>query len=87
MHVVLTLLFSTYHFRGVHNLYKAKLAKLSIGEQGKVGLFFFFRFSIFVFRFSLFGFVILFSLLIFAFHFSFFVFRFLTFKIGLSIVF
>ena len=97
-HVILTMLSSTYHFWGVHNVYQAKSAKLNIGEQSKVGLFFFFRFlffiylfSLFVFRFSLFDFVIRFSLLVFhllyplfVFLFSFFIF--LTFKIGPSIV-
>ena len=66
------MLSSMYHFWGVHNLYQAKLAKLNIGEQGKVGLFIFFRFSLFVFCLSLF--VICFSLFIF--RFSFFVIRF-----------
>ena len=64
-HVILTMLSSTYHFLGVHNLYQAISDKLNIGEQSKVGLFFFFLFSLFVFhlslfvfRFSLFDFVI-----------------------------
>ena len=99
-HVILTMLSSTYHFWGVHNLYQAKSAKLNIGEQSKVGLFFFFRFSLFVFhlsfslfvfRFSLFDFVIRFSLLVFHLSYSLFVFlfifHFLTFKIRPSIVF
>ena len=51
--VILTMLSSMYHFWGVHNLYQANLAKLNIGEQGKVGMFFSFRFSFFIFRFSL----------------------------------
>ena len=54
--VILTMLSSTYHFWGVHNLYQANLAKLNLGEQGKVGMFFFFRFSLFAFRFSFFVF-------------------------------
>ena len=87
-HVILTMLSSTYLLGGVHNLYQAKSAKLNIGEQSKVGLFFFFRFlffiylfSLFVFRFSLIDFVIRFSLLVFhllyplfVFLFSFFIF-------------
>ena len=51
VHVILTMLSSTYHFWGVHNLYQAKSAKLNIGKQSKVGLFFLFRFSLFVFHF------------------------------------
>ena len=100
-HVILTMLSSMYHFWGVHNLYQAKSAKLNIGEQSKIGLFFFFLFSLlffiyffslFVFRFSLFDFVIRFSLLVFhllypLFVFLFLFFIFLTFKIGPSIVF
>ena len=70
-----------YHFWGVHNLYQAKLAKLNIGEQGKVGLFIFFRFSLFVFCLSLF--VICFSLFIF--RFSFFVIRFSLFVFHFSL--
>ena len=79
------MLSSTYHFWGVHNLYQAKSAKLNIGEQSKVGLFFFFLFSLFVFhlsffvfRFSLFDFVIHFQFWSFTFciRFSFFSFRF-----------
>ena len=44
----------------MHNLYKAKSAKLNIGEQGKVGLFFLFLF--FAFRFLLSLFVLTFEL-------------------------
>ena len=58
-------------------------AKLNIGEQSKIGLFFFFRFlffiylfSLFVFRFSLFDFVIRFSLLVFHLLYPLFVFLF-----------
>ena len=82
-HVIRTMLSSTYHFWGVHNLYQAKYSKLNIGEQSKVGLFFFFRFlffiylfSLFVFRFSLFDFVIRFSLLVFHLSYPLFVFLF-----------
>ena len=100
-HVILTMLSSTYHFWGVHNLHQAKSAKLNIGEQSKVGLFFFFLFSHFVFHLSFF--VIRFSLSVIRFRYSFFTFGlspfvsafrfffsffiFLTFKIGTSIVF
>ena len=84
-HVILIMLSSTYHFWGVHNLYQAKSAKLNIGEQSKVGWFFFFLFrflffiylfSLFVFRFSLFDFVIRFSLLVFHLLYPLFVFHF-----------
>ena len=71
-HVILTMLSSTYHFWGVHNLYQAKSAKLNIGEQSKVGLFFFFLFSLFVFYLSFF--VIRFSLFVIRFLYSFFTF-------------
>ena len=93
-HVILTMLSSTYHFWGVHNLYQAKSAKLNIGEQSEVGLFFFFRlcFSFIFFRYSFFAFRYSISLFVFHFwsftfciRFSFFIF--LTFKIGPSIVF
>ena len=60
-------------------MYQAKSAKLNIGEQSKVGLFFIYLFSLFVFRFSLFDFVIRFSL--FVFHLSYFAFRFSFFDI------
>ena len=60
-------------------MYQAKSAKLNIGERGKVGLFFFFRFSVFTFHFSLYFFTIRFRyhFWFFAFHFSysFFAFR------------
>ena len=81
-----------YYFWGVHNLYQAKSAKLNIGEQSKVGLFVFFRFSLFVFHLSFFVirffafrysfFTFGFSPFVFIFRFSLFVFHFLTFKIG-----
>ena len=71
-HVILTMLSSTYHFWGVHNLYQTKSAKLNIGEQSKVGLFFFFLFSLFVFHLSFF--VIRFSLFVIRFRYSFFTF-------------
>ena len=93
-HVILTMLSSKYHFWGVHNLCQAKSAKLNIGEQGKVGLFFFFLFSFYVFHFSLFVFhysffsfrfwLFIFQFWFFALSFWLFVFRSLTFKIGLS---
>ena len=84
-HVILTMLSSTYHFWGVHNLYQAISAKLNIGDQSKVGLFFFFRFcfSFIFFRYSFFAFRYSISLFVFHFwsftfriHFSFFSFRF-----------
>ena len=56
----------------MHNLYQAKSAKLKIGEQSKVGLFFFFHFSLFVFHLSFF--VIRFSLFVIRFRYSFFTF-------------
>ena len=93
-HVILTMLSSTYHFWGVHNLYQAKSAKLNIGEQSEVGLFFFFRlcfsfiffhYSFFAFRYSISLFVFHFWSFTFCIRFSFFIF--LTFKIGPSIVF
>ena len=74
---MLTMLSSTYHFLGVHNLYQAKSAKLNIGEQGKVGLFFLFHYSFFSFHFSLF--VFHFWFFVFRFSYSFFAFRFLVF--------
>ena len=55
-------------------MYQAKSAKLNIGEQSKVGLFFFFRFSLFVFHLSFF--VIRFSLFVIRFCYSFFTFGF-----------
>ena len=76
---MLTMLSSTYHFWGVHNLYQANSAKLNIGEQGKVGLFFLFHYSFFSFHFSLFVFVFHFWFLAFRFSYSFFAFRFLVF--------
>ena len=81
-HVILTMLSSTYHFWGVHNLYQAKSAKLNIGEQSKVGLFFFFSFSLFVFHLSFF--VIRFSLFVIRFRYSFFHFWSFTFRIRFS---
>ena len=77
-HVILTMLSSTYQFWGVHNLYQAKSAKLNIGEQSKVGLFFFFLFSLFgflfiFFRYSFFAFR--YSISLFVFHFWSFTFR------------
>ena len=72
-HVILTMLSSTYHFWGVHNLYQAKSAKLNIGEQSKVGLFLF-RFSLFVFHLSFF--VIRFLLFVIPFRYWFFTFVF-----------
>ena len=94
-HVILTMLSSTYHFWGVHNLYQAKLANSILESKVKLVCFsffifrfsfFIFRFSLFVFRFLLFDFVIRFSLLVFrfllfVFHFSFFVFHFSFFDI------
>ena len=71
-HEILTMLSSMYHFWGVHNLYQAKSAKLNIGEQSKVGLFFFFLFSLFVFHLSFF--IIRFSLFVIRFRYSFFTF-------------
>ena len=53
-------------------MYQAKSAKLNIGEQSKVGLFFFFLFSLFVFHLSFF--VIRFSLFVIQFRYSFFTF-------------
>ena len=96
--ILLTMLSSTYHFWGVHNLYEAKSAKLILESNVKLLFFLFsffsfcfsffvFRYSFFAFRFSLFDFVIRF----FTFGFSLFVFRFffgfLTFKIELSVIF
>ena len=70
-HVILTMLSSTYHFWGVHNLNQAKSTKLNIGEQSKIGLFFFFRFlfcfSFISFRYSFFAFR--YSISFFVFHF------------------
>ena len=66
------MLSSTYHFWEVHNLYQAKSAKLNIGEQSKVGLFFFFLFSLFVFHLSFL--VIRFLLFVIRFRYSFFTF-------------
>ena len=92
-HVILTMLSSTYHFWGVHNLYQAKSAKLNIGEQSKVGLFFFFSFFAFCFSFIFFRysfFAFRYSISLFVFHFwsftfcicfSFFSFRFSFFDI------
>ena len=71
-HVILTMLSSTYHFWGVHNLHQAKSAKLNIGDKSKVGLFFFFLFSLFVFHLSFF--VIRFLLFVIRFRYSFFTF-------------
>ena len=72
--VIPTMLSSTYHFWGVHNLYQAKSAKLNIGEQSKVGLFLFyflfFRFLFFIYLF----YVIRFSLFVIRFRYSFFTF-------------
>ena len=66
------MLSSTYHFWGVHNLYQAISAKLNIGEQSKVGLFFFLLFPLFVYHLSFF--VIRFSLFVIRFRYSFFTF-------------
>ena len=79
-HVILTMLSSTYHFWGVHNLYQAKLANSILERKVK----FFFLFSLFVFRYSFFVipfhysffyfwfFALCFSFLFFTFRFSFF---------------
>ena len=75
------MLSSTYQFWGVHNLYQAKLAKLNIGEQSKVGLFFFVSFFAFCFSF------IFFRYSFFAFHYSIslFVFHFFVFHLSYSL--
>ena len=77
-HVILTMLSSTYHILGVQALYQAKSAKLNIGEQSKVGLFFFFSFFAFCFSFIFFRysfFAFRYSISLFVFHFWSFTFR------------
>ena len=80
-HVILTMLSSTYHFWGVHNLYQLNrpnsIVKLVCFSFFAFCFFFiFFRYSFFAFRYSISLFVIHFWSFTFCIRFSFFSFRF-----------
>ena len=68
--ILQTMLSSTYHFWGVHNLYQALSAKVILESKLKLVCF-----SFFIFRFSL----LIFHYSFFAFHFSLFIFVFFAF--------